>query len=45
MKLFLIDGVQVTEKTFRARQNYGEYIGAKFEAVDAPAKQPERKGR
>ncbi len=45
MKLFLIDGVQVTEKTWRARQQYGEHALAKFEAVDAPAKQPERKRR
>ncbi len=45
MELFLIDGVQVTEKTWRARQQYGEHAGAKFERVDPPAKQAEGRGR
>lgn len=41
MKIYLIDGVQVTEKTWLARQQYGEHAGAKFEAVVPPIKAPE----
>lgn len=32
--LYLIDGVRVTKRAFDARQIFGEYIGARFEAVE-----------
>ncbi|HZT29516.1 MAG TPA: hypothetical protein VE999_03745 [Gemmataceae bacterium] len=32
--LYLIDGVRVTKRAFEARQIFGEYVGARFEAVE-----------
>jgi hypothetical protein len=40
--LYLIDGVQVSEATFKLRQEFGEYSGAKFEAIAPP---PVKKAR
>jgi hypothetical protein len=32
--LYLIDGVRVPKHAFEARQIFGEYVGASFEAVE-----------
>ena len=32
--LYLIDGVRVKKRAFEARQIFGEYVGARFEAIE-----------
>ena len=32
--IYLIDGVRVSKRAFEARQIFGEYPGARFEAVE-----------